>query len=444
MTIRKSRYEVADDIFHFETSGSLVQIFDREGKQLGNLNELCFEGKVIDGVDFKSIKTTGNYNVKGLKGVPSTIPADKRAILSIRSIGNPNNLDVIFYQIIGANGVISENTIAGGKESGWGNGGVTLDNAIKNITNNIGDTSKLTTKQKDVVSAINEVITGIKSDRTAMATHVKDYIEFKKHNHDDRYIKKDGGAMDGNLTLKNGNGIQLRKADGKDINYVNIDKKDKVTMGDTSVHINIMSKNGLEVNGHKVFTSENAGEGSGIDADKLDGLDSKKFVRTDIDNQLYGNLHLHNAKGIMIDINEKNVEGGICFRRKDGKNAATVHANAGGELLFFTNGVMNTKLKTNGTVNTKSNIELDISSGEKRVVFKLNDSDAGIGLYRNKNSGYLGIYDWAKGNFIAQFGTGKDKNAVGMNQAPYIQGRRLFLQGGQPSGDIPVGSIWVS
>lgn len=44
------------------------------------------------------------------------------------------------------------------------------------------------------------------------------------------------------------------------------------------------STTGLTYNGATVWTSQNHGSGSGLDADKLDGLDSTKFLRNDVDN----------------------------------------------------------------------------------------------------------------------------------------------------------------
>lgn len=441
MAIRKAQYTVGDDTLHFETQDRSVNILDPNGKTLGTLNELAFQGKQIENVDFRSIVGSGLYKVKGLTGVPTTIPVDKTAILQIRSIGDPNKPDVIHYQIVGPNGVIADNTIAGGKETGWSSGGVTLETALQSISNTLGDVSLLKTSAKNLVSSINEVIgTNAITDKSIVDLSKK----FTDHNHDKAYLGLNGGTLNGNLLFANNNGIRLKKSDGAEINFANIDDKDKVTMGDTSVHINLMSKDGLEVNGYKVFTSQNSGEGSGIDADKLDGIDSKQFARTDQTNEMYGNIHLHDAKGLIIDINEKDVEGGIVYKRANQTTIASIHSNVSGELLFYNNGTQNTKLKSNGTIYSKANIELDASSGEKAIIFKLNAADKGIGFYRNNSSKYIGVYDWQNDNFIVQFGSGKNMDAVSFNQAPYISGRRIFLQGGTPSGDIPAGSIWVS
>ena len=49
------------------------------------------------------------------------------------------------------------------------------------------------------------------------------------------------------------------------------------------------------INGSKIWTEGNDGSGSGLDADKLDGLDSSQFVRSDEDTTLNGKVIFNNS-----------------------------------------------------------------------------------------------------------------------------------------------------
>lgn len=439
MAIHKSRYEVGEDVFHFETQAHATKVYDRTGKELGTVADLLLEGKNVDGGEFKALKTTGIYSVKGVKGFPEGIPNDKRAILAIRSIGDTSKPDLIFYQVIGANGMIFENTIAGGKESGWVSGGVAIDNSITGINVNIGAMEALTTNQKgSLVEAINSVNDLVGANSSLITSLNNKFTKFEKHNHDDRYVKKTGGAIEGDLTLGNGNGLKLKNKDNVAVNFVNIDEENKVTVGDTSTPINISSKDGLKVNGHKVFTSENNGAGSGIDADKLDGLDSDQFARLGELNTFKKDLTI--AHGAKLKI----AQGGIDFTRNDGKVTSQIVGRTDGGLEIFNNDIKNIVVDSKGNTTLGSNLYLNAKLGEKRLLFKLNDKDQGIGLYRNSNSKYLGVFNYEDDKFIAQFGTGAGKDGVSFRQAIEVQGRKLFLQGSTPTGNIPAGSIWIS
>lgn len=73
----QSKYRINHDVFHFETDDKQVLILDKNNNSLGTLREMLFTGKTINGGNFRDIKHSGVYRVKGLQGMPDNIPSDK-------------------------------------------------------------------------------------------------------------------------------------------------------------------------------------------------------------------------------------------------------------------------------------------------------------------------------------------------------------------------------
>lgn len=440
--VQRIKWHNNSKVLHFETDDTSVQILDENKNLIGTLNELAFHGKLIENVDYRSIKHTGVYNVKNLKGVPSNIPADKRAILSITSVGNSENPDVIFYRIIGANGVITENTISGDNESGWGTGGISLQNTISNINNSIGQINELKTNSRDISRAINEVYEKTNENNSELW---KLNDRFNSHNHDDRYVLKSGDTLEGNVTIKSGSSYKVMNNEGKQYNFARLDGKDHMVVGDQSYQISIQSKDGLMVNGHKVFTTENSGEGSGINADKLDGVDSSQFARRDQINEMHGDLNMKDGRQISLYTRDKAENGSddavINFRRgSDGKRLTYIR-NYDGGMIF---GIGDREILGFHDWSIWSNNEITLNApnnSENRLKFAYNGGSAGF-YYSNTGRQELGIYDWGRGKWAATFIRGGNPSFE-TPEAPQFQGRKLYLQNEQPGGNIPYGSVWI-
>ena len=431
MSTHNSRYSVGDEIYHFETEGKSVVIYDDNKNALGTLNDLGFKGKVVENVDYKTIKTTGVYNVKGLKNVPTNIPSDKRAILSVTAIGDTNNPDVIFYKLIGANGVITENTVSGSSSSGWGNGGVTLENTINTIKTDLNNTkADLNNTKGDLGNAKQSL-----NDLTG---------KFNSHNHDGRYISRGGDTIQGNFAVKAGSGYQFVRQNGQYVNMANVGSDDNFNLGDGNLHLQINSKNGMEVNGHKVYTTENAGEGSGIDADKLDGINSSSFVRKDNYNVINTTLDVRNKGNVLVTVDD-NYDSGLYFRRNDDFRVAGVLAKPNGEMSFQNYGGESAKFMADGVLKLNIGQYLVAETNKKAYLeFRQHSWTSGIGFQMDDKDS-LHVVNWKSGDKnIMDFGYGKNGEAIYINESPYIRGRRLFLQDDTPSGDIPNGSIWIS
>jgi hypothetical protein len=62
-----------------------------------------------------------------------------------------------------------------------------------------------------------------------------------------------------------------------------------------------VTSNGLQYRGNKVYHSGNDGNGSGLDADLLDGLGSSSFVRSDINDTVAGQIYFSNGGSPIIN-----------------------------------------------------------------------------------------------------------------------------------------------
>ena len=100
MDIKRAKYTVDKNEFHFETDAKAVQILDRKKNLLGTLRELAYEGKTVTEGSFKDLKVTGVYKVKGLTDMPDNIPNDKECILSVTAVGKMNQPELVVYKLI--------------------------------------------------------------------------------------------------------------------------------------------------------------------------------------------------------------------------------------------------------------------------------------------------------------------------------------------------------
>lgn len=246
MAIKKAKYKVAGDTYHFETNDQMVRVMDRNDNVRGTLRELVFQGKEVKGGSFKDIKQTGTYQVTGLTDLPEGFPKDQKCILEVTAIGDPDNPDVILYRAISPNGTISENTVSNGKESTWGSGGIKLQNDLKKIDATLDSMRK--TRDSDIE-------TYKKDKNDFQQKYDKLTNDLQTHNHDERYVLKSGDTMSGSLDFKNGTGIGYQDENGG--RHQGITFQDgKMILGDKDKSIDVQSKE-LTFNGGKVITEKN-------------------------------------------------------------------------------------------------------------------------------------------------------------------------------------------
>ena len=290
MAIKRAQYSQTkvsgEDVYHFQTDGKMVKILDGSHNELGTLEEFGFTGKVVNGGSFKDLKVSGNYVVKGLTDLPTGFSTDKISILSIKSVGQVGNPDLIIYNLYGQSGESYQNTVTKTGQSGWTEGGTTLKNSLTTIQNQIGTLSNLKTTSKiSVVGAVNELKSLLDSQGSTLNSHAATLTSLASHNHDDKYIKKDGDQNVGNISIQRGKSISGNLSTGGISNLASFSTNNVANFGDKAATTKLYGKDTkLTYNDRFVWTETNMGSGSGLDADMLDGHDSLVFPRVNKDN----------------------------------------------------------------------------------------------------------------------------------------------------------------
>lgn len=456
MGIKKAKYEVAQNIIHFETDDRMVNILDSKDNLIGSLRELAFEGKVVNSGTFQDIKHAGVYRIKGLSGMPQGVPSDKECLLTVQAIGDADNPELIFYKVITPNGVVLENTVSGSSSSGWGSGGVNLQNTIKNINSSIGDVANLKTNAKNVSDSLNE----LKAEADKSEDHLNKLQDsFDKHNHDDRYVDQDGDIMTGDLKLQGGtivlgNDVAYTAFNnaGSRTNIAKVDKDNNVVLGDEKFNVELKGKE-ITFNGESVVTSKNIGKFA-------PKTDTSSFIKN-YGGTMYGNLSFYKNSHLKFDTSGDDntileVQNGWLTNGKlsadsTGTLKYSKDANSSFEFSPHDGLVLN---NTPGI--TITNKRSDGHEGRITWVRQNNTggyTDSGIYLCQPQWGGWsedekthtVGWYNGRTGQSIVQYGVGRNGETLRIFHSPYIgeHGSRLFIQNEQPIGDIPYGSVWI-
>lgn len=434
MAIKQAQYSITlangEDVYHFQTDDKMVKIIDKNNNVLGTLKEFGFEGKVVTSGSFKNLKVSGLYKVSGLTGLPAGYDVGKISILSVKAIGTAGAPELINYDLISQDGDIYHNTIVGTKESGWSEGGTSLKNRLTSIVNNIGTLASLKTKNKtSLVGAVNELKDSSDLTTTKLNTLTTDFNGFKSHNHDARYPLKSGDTLSGHMRFTNNNALRGTKTTGEAVNLLNLDNSNRMKLGETGISLDILGS-GLTFNGKKVWHEENDGSGSGLDADKLAGKGSDLYAALDVENRFKDNL-----------VVEKNLYAGqdLYFGDSYANRKNQITSTIDGTLKIGKSSPI--EIDSAGKMRSFQDIVLD---GRQRWVglrFTLTGTK-GLGFERDNNNGRLVLHDWDEGktgfSFNGKTGTMSIPNAI------ELQGRKLFLQGGTPTGSIPTGSVWIA
>lgn len=458
MAIKTAQYEINKDVYHFVTDDNAVKVLDNNKNELGTLRELVFTGKVVDGGEFTDIKHSGVYRVKNMTGMPSNIPSDKECILSVLSIGDQNNPSVTLYKLIAPNGVISENTVSGSTQSGWGNGGITLRNELTDINNSLGKVSSLVTSNKNLTDAINEQqgkITKLQSNLTDLTNRFNTFDGYDK-----RYMQLSGGTFTGSPVTNNSIAYQGLTTKGAKVNIGYVNSDDQLVIGSNSVPTNIQGMGELLFNGHKVFTDANTGNGSNLDADKLDGIDSTGFVKTNGDDIKNGRLKI-NQNMVSIKVKEDNIyQSAFNFVNSSDQVLSEIVTNSTGDFALNTGLPAGRKNRTtlyigrDGEVRHSGNrpqifLQDDNMENEEQISFQHGDDPwrpygQGMGFIRRAKENKVVFFNWRADQEVMSLGANNGE-AVCINHSPYIgeHGRRLFMQDEQPGGDVPYGSVWI-
>lgn len=442
MAIRRAKYNVQGDTdldqIHFQTDAKSVHLLNNSKGIVGDLDDLLFKGKTVTSGSVTGLKVNGKYRIKGLTGMPAGVSTTVYHMLEVDTVGTDiNNPEFVVYTITTSNNnqQYIKKITANGTDTGWEETGLALAGIINNVNSNLGNVNNLKTNNKVAVNAINEL-----SDKVnTVSTNVNNANnKVNNHNHDTRYIRKDADTqLSAKLNVLIGNGFNMVKADGTKANLISTSPSGQTEIGNTANETRITGKgNTLFYNNVRVWTENNDGKGSGLDADSLQGVLGSKFVNTD-------NAHTFSKK--------QTLNGGI------GTGAPITWSN--GELQFDADGSLNIMRKGNRMANFTAQSELDtqtiVLSGdysgtgnkEAMLILKENKSSDGFELYYSSGNDRLDLRNQKMDKSIYNVGINQD--FVKFSEPIQIGGRKLFLQSDTPSttsysGAIPEGSVWIS
>lgn len=458
MAIKTAQYEINKDVYHFVTDDNAVKVLDNNKNELGTLRELAFTGKVIDGGKFSDIKHSGIYRVKNMTGMPSNVPTNQEAILSVLAVGDPKNPSVISYKVIAPNGVIAENTVSGGSQSGWSNGGINLTNQLNGLSNSIGDVTKLPNGASDVVTAINsvnDILNKIKAQSNDLKYNFEHFGDY-----DSRYMKLAGGNFTGSPVANNSIAYQGLTTKGAKVNIGYVNSNNRLIIGSNNVPTNIQGMGELTFNGHKVFTDANTGKGSNLDADKLDGIDSTGFVKTNGNDIKNGRLKI-DQNMISIKVKEDNIyQSAFNFVNSSDQVLSEIVTNGTGDFAVNTGFPAGKKNRTtlyigrdgevrHSGIRPQIFLQDDKMENEEQLSFihgddPWRDSGQGMGFIRRAKENQVVFHNWRADTEVISLGANNGE-AVDIKHSPYIgeHHRRLFMQDEWPGGDVPYGSVWI-
>lgn len=456
MAIKRAKYWNNHNVFHFESDDRQILILDKNNNTMGTLREMLFTGKTINGGNFRDIKHSGVYRIKGLQGMPDNIPSDKECILAVTAIGDADNPDMILYRLISPNGIITENTVSGSQASGWMSGGVGLQNTIKNINGSLGDLSRLKTQAKNITDALNEVNNRSLANEDNLQRLTQ---QFNSHNHDNRYVNQDGDAMSGDLGMANNHHYQVFNTGGSRANFGYMTNHDELVIGDSRYPVKISGNGELSYNGHKIFMEGNTGKGSNLDADKLDGFDSGDFIKAHQDDIKDSALTI-DQHNMVLRMPRESSDGAywskslVQWRNSDNAPVADIESNSVGDVVLRpggdTSGRAALRINSNNTLNYHGRyvgmVGLDGNGPDVRWQTEEQERNGGgLGFFLpDWNHKELAFGNWNINDVIMELGV-HDGEAIKINHSPYIgeHNSRLFIQNERPTGDVPYGSVWI-
>lgn len=437
MAIKNAEYQIKEsggfNVYHYTTNSGAVKILDSNKNILGTLNEFSFEGKIVESGSFKDLKISGLYKVKGVSDLPEEIQDGKIALLQVKAVGKINQPEFINYQVIYPNGTIYNKTVVGSNESSWSNGGTKLENTITTLLSNFGELSNLNTETKgSLVNALNEVNTNLSETKNNLTNLNTSFVD---HNHDARYIKKDGDDILGDINIPSTKGFYAKLSSGELRSLISTQSNGDLQVGNEKSVLNLYSTNNLLHNGKKVWTEVNDGANSGMDADLLDGLHGSDYAKSSTTNTFTeSNVFNKNIK----------VNGGVDLGDK-----ISVFSDSNNDFNIRIGGNSGFSFKIDKEYQIHANgLYFDDTSQDKenRIMWSVGSGSDSIGFLRNpayKNE--LWMYHWDKpgGNEGRFFWASPTYNTINFDREISIGGRRIFMQGNQPTQNISPGSIWI-
>ncbi|MGP0689816.1 pyocin knob domain-containing protein [Priestia aryabhattai] len=448
MTVKKGKYNFHNgtgfDTYHLETQPSQVKVLDANGNVTSNLEELLLTGKSVTGVALSTVNTTGLYMVKDCTDAPITMASGTAYLMSVETTGMI--VKQVFYDR--QNNNTYTRPIYNGTAGSWIATGKATSDSISNLQSIVGSLASLTTSNKtSIVNSINEVQSEVNSASSAIVQIQADIASLDadstNHNHDSRYLQLTGGSLTGKTSMKNNTSYAGKNTSGADLNVGKVDGSNQVVLGDVGAKAVVQASAGdLKVsNGttsYKVFHAGNMGAGSGLDADKLDGLDGGAYARQDAyNNHFQGDQFIENSKSIVIKASSGSSQAGnLFFRAGDDTQKAKITATANGDLTMTGGTVTGHTFKSDGILESVYSHHHDATSREVHKRF-VKDGDNGIGFFMN-TSGQFGMHDWKSGQRVMN--VDRASGEVEFVKAIKINGKKVTVQSVAPpnpeNGDI--------
>ncbi|WP_235190054.1 pyocin knob domain-containing protein [Bacillus gaemokensis] len=415
---------------------------------VSDFDEMFLKGKLLQGINLNTIKDNGLYRVKGCTNAPSGMVATTVYLMKVDTVDTV--VLQTFYDHTGND--THQRAIVGSTIGTWSAGGKATNDAIADINKNVGSlTSLKTTVKTSIVNAVNEVQTEVDGLQTQVTSNDADIAKLKSdmtsHNHDSSYLKLSGGSLTGSVSVANNKSFFGKNTGGTDLNIGKVTTSNDVVLGDTKaktiIHTNtkkMLIFNDGEYN-HSVWHTGNVGAESGLDADKLDGLQASSFARVDVEPNFKENLIMTQGKDIILRAPAGSMNSGdLVFAEGGNGEIGRVFVNESGSLVMRSQYYGDMKVRYDGVITSEHGMEFNSKTKETDLKFRADDNDRGMGFYMNNNTRQMGLYDWHNDRFF--FATDRNESSVHFFNQIKIQGKRLHIRSDAPSG-ASVGDVWI-
>lgn len=421
---------------HYETQTKQVKVLDANGAVTSDIEEMLFKGKPVQSVSLATIKDTGLYQVKDCTDAPVTMSAGTIYLLSVESVGLISK-QTFFDR---ATNTMYVRPIYNGTAGAW----IALGKATKDSID--GLQTSLNSLSSSVTAIDGRLKTAESDIDKAEASITLLNGKMTSHNHDNLYLKLSGGSLTGKTSMANNQSYAGKNASGADLNIGRVDASNQVVLGDAMARAVLHASNGdIKVydgtNSYKVFHEGNDGAGSGLDADKLDGLHANQFARVDEEPNFQKNLIMTNGKDIVLRAPAGSMNSGdLVFAEGGNGEIGRIFVDSNGTLVMRSQFYGDMKVRHDGVITSDYGIEFNSKSKETRVHFKADDNDKGTGFYMNNASKQLGLYDWHNDRYF--FTANRNESMMEFNNQIKIQGKRLHIRGDAPTF-ATYGDVWI-
>lgn len=404
-----SKYRVADGtgyekVYHFETNTSMVLM--KDGRTLSE----AFEGKRVDNQNLTIFKADGKYIVTNSIGLPTGLKASLAYLLKVETVDSV--VWQTLYDHVGNN--IYTRCLTELGFSAWSNGGkdiqdkvISLGDKVSNIEFDVqGHTKSIADHKKKIDNIVKEM-----------------GEEVTAHNHDERYVAKQGGVYTGNFGMDNGVSLVGNTTSGTSLSIAKVNTNNQIEIGNGTTDLLIKSKNPITINGKEVITTGNLANHS---ANFGDVFSNKSNTLTGVQT-IKGSLKLQNDTE------------SLRFEKANGTVVSTIASDSSDLVMKLgSSEVFRLRSSDNALI---ANQKL-ILKGQDRVWLRMgleNDADQGVGFVGDKGQKTFSMYDWGKQKAV--YTLNRDDNVVDFTNSIRIQGKKLSI-GYQPA-NAQVGDICI-